>query len=157
LKQQVQAQCEDVPEADLLDRMATEVNAASTGLPGVEAEIRSRQEGLHQDLRKVLWKDELIALNRVRRANAQAAKVEPQPAKTYTDTKQAYESFNGEVVAEGRGFFEDGGKKARWSLWVEICSALEAGTYDEDQHSDHAGAVRELKTMKLLRSKLELL
>jgi len=157
LKQQVQAQCEDVSEAELLDRMATEVNAASAGLPGVEADTRNRQEGLHRDLRKVLSKNELIALNRVRRANAQASKPEPQPAKTYKATKQAYESFNGEVVAEGRGFFEDGGKKARWSLWVDICSALEAGTYDEDQHSDHADAIRELKAMKLLRSKLELL
>jgi hypothetical protein len=157
LKQQVQSQCEDVPEAELLDRMATEVNAASAGLPGVEADIRNRQEGLHQDLRKVLWKSELIALNRARRAIGQSAKAEPPPAKTYKETKTAYESFNGEVMVEGRGFFEDGGKKTRWSLWVEISSALEAATYDEDQHSDHADAIRELKTMKLLRSKLELL
>jgi hypothetical protein len=137
--------------------MATEVNAASAGLPGVEADIRSRQEGLHQDLRKVLRKNEIIALNRVRHANAQSAKEEPQPAKTYGATKQAYESFNGVVVSEGRGFFEDCGKKVRWSLWVEICAALEAATYDEDQHSDHAEAIRDLKKMKLLRSKLELL
>ena len=39
--------------------------------------------------------------------------------------------------------------------WTSAAS-LEGGTYDEDQHPDHADAIRELKEMKLVRSKLEL-
>jgi len=43
-----------------------------------------------------------------------------------------------------------------FGLWVDISSDVAAGAYDEDQHPDQADAIRELKQMKLIRSKLEL-
>lgn len=156
LKQQIQNQIDDVDEANLIDSLATEVEAAAAILRGLEAQVREREQELLQQLLKVIRGDELRALNRVRRARNQAGNSEPAPAATYGKTKSAYEAFNGEVRSEGQGYFENAGKKTHWSLWVEICSDLEASIYDEDQHPDHANALRELKEMKLVRSKLEL-
>lgn len=156
LKQQIQNQIDSVDEADLIDSLQTEVQAAAEKLQGLEGQVQSREQELLQQLLTVIRGDELRALNRVRKVRSQAATAEPARAATYGKTKSAYEAFNGEVRKEGRGYFEDAGKTTHWSLWVEICSGLEAATYVEDQHPDHADAIRECKEMKLVRSKLEL-
>jgi hypothetical protein len=156
LKQQIQSECEDLPEADLLDRLATEVNATSGLVPNLDTEVRAHHEEALRHLRAIIQKEALRALNRALSANGRPPKAEPAPGMTYKNTKLAYEAFNGEVAQEGRALFENGGKETHWSLWVEICAGLEAGAYDEDQHPDHSDAIRELKGMKLIRSKLEL-
>jgi hypothetical protein len=125
-------------------------------LGGLEGEVRERFEGLHRQLRQVIRGDELRALNRVLKAKGRSVADEPSASMTYGKTKAAYEAFNGEVRRQGQGFFENDAKKTHWSLWVDICRGLEVGTYDEDQHPDHAEAIRELKEMKLVRSTLEL-
>ena len=156
LKQQIQNQIDETDEAELIEALATEVDAAVGKLQGLEAQVREQEQALLIQLLKVIRGDDLRALNRVRKARNQAAKTEPSPAATYGKTKAAYEAFNGEVRAEGQGHFENAGKKTHWSLWVEICAALEAVNYVEDQHPDHSEAIRELKEMKLVQSKLEL-
>lgn len=156
LKLQIQNQSDELDEADLIGALATEVEAAAGKLGGLEAEVRERFEGLQRQLRQIIRGDELRALNRVLRAKGRPVADEPSPVATYGKTKAAYEAFNGEVRSQGQGFFENGGKKTHWSLWVDICGGLEAGTYDEDQHPDHGDAIREIKEMKLVRSKLEL-
>jgi len=156
LKQQIQNQIDEVDEAELIDSLVTEVDASVDQLQGLEAQVREQEQALHLQLLNVIRGDDLRAINRVRKARNKATKNEPSPAATFGKTKAEYEAFNGEVRTEGQGYFENAGKKTPWSLWVEICSDLEAANYVEDQHPDHADAIRELKDMKLVQSKLEL-
>lgn len=156
LKKQIQSQCDDVSEDQLLETLRTEVEATANAIQPLEQTIQTRLEAIHAELRGVIKENELRALNRVLKANGLPAKEEPSPATTYAKTKLAYESFNGEVISQGQSFFEGTGKKTHFDLWVEVCSGLIAGTYDEEKHPDHADAIKELKAMKLIRSRLEL-
>jgi len=156
LKKQIQSQCDDVSEDQLLETLRIEVEATANAIQPLEQTIQTRLEAIHAELRGVIKENELRALNRVLKANGLPAKEEPSPATTYAKTKLAYESFNGEVISQGQSFFEGAGKKTHFDLWVEVCSGLIAGTYDEEKHPDHADAIKELKTMKLIRSRLEL-
>ncbi len=156
LKHQIQSLSEDTPVDKLLESLKTEVKATTAGLKPLEQEIRSRHEDILRSLRDLINKHALRALNRVLRANKNPAKEEPAPSTTYGKTKLAYEDFNGEVIKQGQYFFEGSGKKTHWGLWIEVCSGLEAGSYDEEHHPDHADAIKDLKAMKLIRSKLEL-
>ena len=151
--QQIQNQIEEIEEAELIDALATEVEAAVGKLQGLEPQVREQEQALLMQLLKVIRGDDLRALNRVRKVRNQAATTEPSPATTYGKTKAAYEAFNGAVRTEGQGYFENAGKKTHWSLWVEICSALAAANYAEDQHPDHADAIRELaSSVQLVRT-----
>jgi len=156
LKKQIQSQCDDVSEDQLLETLRTEVEATANAIQPLERTIRTRLEAIHEELRGVIKENELRALNRVLKVNGLPAKEEPTPATTYAKTKLVYESFNGEVISQGQSFFEGAGKKTHFDLWVEVCSGLIAGTYDEEKHPDHADAIKELKAMKLIRSRLEL-
>ncbi len=156
LKQQIQNQTDDMPEADLLAALTKEVEVATSKLAGLESQVKDQKEELLKDLRQLIRRDELQALNLVLRAESTPKREEPSPGPTYNKTKASYEKFNGKVRTQGHGFFENAGKTAHWSLWVEIYSGLTSGTYDEDQHPDHAEAIRDLKAMKLIRSRLEL-
>jgi len=156
LKQQVQTQSDQVPEADLLKVLDTEVVATAQVVQGLPSQVSDKLEDLKRDLRNVIQQRELRALNRVLKAQGKAAKAEPSAGNTYGTTKSRYEAFNGQVGQDGAAYFENAGKQVHFGLWVDISSELEANTYDEEKHPDHADAIRELKLMKLLRSKLEL-
>lgn len=156
LKQQIQSQCEDEPVDNLMEILKTEVTAATAQIKPLEQIIINHHEEILKGLRTIILKAQLQALNRVRRSRNLPANEEPNIAATYGKTKLAFESFNGEVVNEGQGFFEHAGKKTHWGLWVEICAGLEGGTYDEEKHPDHRESIIELNEMKLIRSRLEL-
>ena len=156
LEQQIQSQIDHVPETDLLKILGTEVVATAQSVQALPQQLADKLEELEASLREVIRQKELRALNRVLKATGKSAKTEPAPAATYDTTKNRYEAFNGQVVQEGVGHFENAGRAVHFSLWADIAGGLEAGTYDEDQHPDHADAIRELKGMKLVRSKLEL-
>jgi hypothetical protein len=156
LKQQIQSQIDQVADTELMKSLETEVVATAQAVQGLPQQINERFEELNAELRQVIRQKELQALNRVLKSNSKAAEAEPTPAKTYGATKTRYEAFNGQVVQEGASHFEGAGKGVHFGLWVDISSDVGAGAYDEDQHPDHADAIRELKQMKLIRSKLEL-
>lgn len=156
LKQQVQAQSDQVAEAELLKVLETEVVATAQVVQGLPSQVSEKFDDLKRDLRSVIQQRELRALNRVLKVQGKPAKTEPTAADTYATTKSRYEAFNGQVTNDGAGCFENAGKQVHFGLWVDISGELEANTYDEDKHPDHAEAIRELKAMKLLRSKLEL-
>jgi hypothetical protein len=145
-----------VPETELLKSLETEVVATAQALQGLPRQFSEKLGDLKTGLRQVIRQKELRALNRVLKANGKPVKAEPTPAATFGTTKARYEAFNGQVSQEGAGFFEGAGKVIHFGFWVDISGDLEAGSYDEDQHPDHADAIRELKEMKLIRSKLEL-
>ena len=156
LQQQIQSQCDDVAKGELLKLLEIEVVAAAVQLQSLAPAIDDKHQKLLTQLRKVIRQHELRALNRVLKTDHKPAKTEPSPDATYGQTKHKYEVFNGEVASEGRSSFENAGKTTPFALWVEIYMGLEEGTYDEDHHPDHADAIRELKTMQLVRSRLEL-
>jgi len=156
LKQQIQSQTDHVENIELLGILETEVVATTQAVQVLPPKVTDNLEDLKRTLREVIRQDELRALNRVLKATGKPAKIEPTPAATYEATKSRYEAFNGQVAQEGSSHFENAGKAVHFSLWVDISSELEGGTYDEEEHPDHADAIRDLKTMKLLRSKLEL-
>ena len=156
LKQQVQTQRDQVPEGDLLKVLETEVVATAQVVQRLPSQVSDKLEDLKRDLRNVIQQRELQALNRVLKVQGKAAKAEPTPGNTYGATKSRHEAFNGQVAQGGAAYFENAGRQVHFGLWVDISSELEANTYDEDRHPDHADAIRELKLMKLLRSKLEL-
>ena len=155
-QQQVQAQSDQVAEAELLKVLETEVVATAQVVQGLPSQVSEKCDDLKRDLRSVIQQRELRALNRVLKVQGKPAKTEPTAADTYATTKSRYEAFNGQVTNDGAGCFENAGKQVHFGLWVDISGELEANTYDEDKHPDHAEAIRELKAMKLLRSKLEL-
>ena len=156
LGKQIESQIDHAHETDLLDILETEVVATSQSVQALPQQLADKLQDLKAGLREVIRQHELRALNRVLQATGKPAKEEPTPAATYGATKLRYEAFNGQVAKEGSDHFENAGKAVHFSLWVDISSGLGAGTYDEDQHPDHADAIRELKGMKLVRSKLEL-
>lgn len=156
LQQQVQSQIDQVAETELLKSLETEVVATGQAVRGLPQRITDELEELKAGLRKVIRQNELRALNRVLNSSGKPAKEEPTTTATFGTTKARYEAFNGEVSREGASFFEGAGKGVHFSLWVDISGDLEAGSYDEGEHPDHAEAIRELKGMKLIRSKLEL-
>ena len=156
LKQQIQSQIDQVHDTELLKSLETEVVATAQAVQALPQRLRDKLDELKQGLRSVIRQKELRALNRVLKAKGKPAKSEPTVGDTYGATKSKYEAFNGKVAQEGAGFFENAGKPVHFSLWVDISSELEANTYEEDQHPDHADAIQELKAMKLIRSKLEL-
>lgn len=156
LQKQIQALCDDLAEDQLLDSLKTEVEATAQATQPLEQSVQIQAEAIQTGLRDIIRKNELRALNRVLKVHGRPVKEEPEAAATYAKTKLAYESFNGDVTAQGRTFFDDAGKVTNFDLWVEVCAGLQSGTYDEDKHPDHAKAIMELKTMKLVRSKLEL-
>ena len=156
LEQQIQSQIDHVHETDLLTNLETEVVATAQSVQALPQHLADNLEELKARLRGVIRQKELRALNRVLKATGKPAKEEPTPAATYGTTKTRYEAFNGQVAKEGSDHFENASRAVHFSLWVDISNGLEAGTYDEDQHPDHADAIRELKGMKLVRSKLEL-
>ena len=156
LKQQVQSLIDQVAETELLKSLETEVVATAQAVQGLPQQVTEKLDELKTGLRQVIRQKELRALNRVLKSNGKPAKAEPTPAATFGTTKARYEAFNGQVSQEGAGFFEGAGTDVHFGLWVDISGDLEAGSYDEDQHPDHADAIRELKEMKLIRSKLEL-
>ena len=143
-------------ETVLLTNLETEVVATAQSAQALPQHLTDKFEELKASLRGVIRQKELRALNRVLNSTGKPAKEEPTPTATYGTTKALYEAFNGQVAKEGADHFENAGSAVHFSLWVDISSGLEAGTYDEDQHPDHADAIRELKGMKLVRSKLEL-
>ena len=155
LEQQIQSQIDQVPETDLLKILETEVVATAQFVQSWPQRLDDKFKELQESLRQVIFQRELRALNRVLKATGKPAKAEPTPAATYAATKTRYEAFNGEVARDGSGYCENAGWAVHFGLWVDISSGLEAGTYDEDEHPDHANAIRELKGMKLIRSKLE--
>ena len=157
LKKQIQSQTEELNEADLIDSLKTEVSATVPEAKSLEPDIRNIQEKILRDLRDIIRKDALRALNRLFRVKDLPAKEEPLPQKTYGKTKLKYESFNGEIANEGEAYLKRECKIATWDLWVDICSGLEDGSYEEEQHPDHLDSINELKKMKLVRSKLELI
>ncbi len=156
LKQQIQSQIDQVPDADLLKGLETEVVATAQSVQGLPQQVGDKLDDLKTELRKVIRQKELRALNRVLNSLGKPAKAEPTSGATYGATKSSYEAFNGQVAHEGGNHFETAGKKVHFGLWVDISAGLESGTYEEDQHPDHAEAIRELKEMKLIRSRLEL-
>ena len=156
LEKQIEAQIDHAHETDLLDILETEVVATSRSVQALPQQLADKLEDIKAGLQEVIRQHELRGLNRVLKATGKPAKEEPIPAATYGTTKTRYEAFNGQVAKEGAAHFENAGNAVHFSLWVEISIGLEAGTYDEDQHPDHADAIRELKGMKLVRSKLEL-
>lgn len=156
LKQQIQSQIDQVAEIELLVSLETEVLATGPTLQRLPQQVNVKLEELKSALRQVIRQAELRALNRVLKTKGKSALAEPIPAVTYAATKSRYEAFNGQVAQNGSSHFENAGKGVHFSLWVDISSGLEAGTYDEEHHPDHADAIRELKGMKLIRSKLEL-
>ena len=156
LEKQIQSQIDHVPETDLLKILETEAVATAHSVQALPQQLADKLEDLQASLREVIRQRELRALNRVLRATGKSAREEPKPAATYGTTRTRYEAFNGQVTREGADQFENAGAALHFSLWVDISSGLESGTYNEDQHPDHAEAIRELKKMKLVRSKLEL-
>ncbi|MDY0059829.1 MAG: hypothetical protein RBU45_08475 [Myxococcota bacterium] len=156
LKQQIQSQIDQVAETELLKSLETEVVATAREVQRLPQQLTERLDDLKADLRRVIRQRELRALNRVLKSVGKPAKAEPNPAATYGSTKSRYEAFNGKIAQEGASHFEGAGKSVHFSLWVDISSDLEAGSYNEDQHPDHADAIRELKEMKLIWSRLEL-
>ena len=157
LKKQIQSQTDELNEADLIDSLKTEVSATVPEVKSLEPDIRNFREKVLRDLRDIIRKDALRALNRLFLVIDMPAKEEPLPQKTYGKTKLKYESFNGEIANEGATYLKRECKKATWGLWVDICSGLEDGSYEEEQHPDHLDSINELKKMKLVRSKLELI
>jgi len=157
LKKQIQSQTGELNEADLIDSLKTEVSATIPEVKSLEPDIRNIREKILRDLRDIIRKDALRALNRLLRVKDLPAKEEPLPQKTYGKTKLKYESFNGKIANEGEAYFKSECKKATWGLWVDICSGLEDGSYEEEQHPDHLDSINELKKIKLVRSKLELI
>lgn len=156
LKQQIQSQIDQIAETELLKSLETEVVATAQVVQGLSQRVTEKLEELKAELRQVIQWKELRALNRILKSNAKPAKDEPTPVASYGTTKTRYEAFNGQIFQEGTSFFENAGKSVHFSLWVDISGDLEAGSYDEDQHPDHANALRDLKEMKLIRSRLEL-
>lgn len=156
LKQQLQSQIDQVAEIELLKCLETEVLATAQAVQGLPQQVADKLDELKAELRQVIRQKELRALNRVLKSNGKPAKAELTPAATYGTTKTRYEAFNGQVSQEGASYFEGAGKSVHFGLWVDISGDLEAGSYDGDQHPDHADAIRELKEMKLIRSRLEL-
>lgn len=156
LKQQLQSQIDQVAETELMQILEIEVVATAQAVLGLPQLVTEKLDELKVGLRQVIRERELRALNRVLESKGKPAKAEPTPAATYGTTKTRYEAFNGQVSQEGASHFEGASKSVHFSLWVDISGDLEAGTYDEDKHPDHADAIRELKEMKLIRSKLEL-
>jgi gas vesicle protein len=156
LQQQIQSLCDDLAEDQLLDSLKTEVEASAQAVQPLEQSVRNQMENIQTRLRDIIRKNELRALNRVLKVHGRPVKEEPAAAATYAKTKLAYESFNGDVAVQGRGFFDDIGKATNFELWVDICTGLQNSTYEEENHPDHAKAIMELKAMKLIRSKLEL-
>jgi len=156
LKQQIQSQIDQVAETELLKSLETEVVATAREVQRLPQQLTERRDDRKADRRRVIRQRELRALNRVLKSVGKPAKAEPNPAATYGSTKSRYEAFNGKIAQEGASHFEGAGKSVHFSLWVDISSDLEAGSYNEDQHPDHADAIRELKEMKLIWSRLEL-
>lgn len=156
LEKQIQSQCDEVDDVQLLETLRTEVEATSDAIQPLENDIQKQFDTIHEELRGTLKKKELRALNKVLGANGLPSKEEPQPSASYEKTKTTYESFNSDVIAQGQGFFEGIGTRMNFEFWVDIYTGLNAGTYDEEKHPDHAEAIKELKSMKLVRSRLEL-
>jgi len=156
LTQQIQSQIDQVAEAELLKSLETEVVATAQAVQGLPQQVTEKLDDLKAGLRLVIRQKELRALNRVLKSTGKAIKAEPTPAATHGTTRARYEAFNGQVSQEGASFFEGASKGVHFSLWVDISGDLEAGAYDEDQHPDHADAIRVLKELKLIRSRLEL-
>lgn len=157
LEQQIQSQCDDFPEDELMGLLKTEVDACNSKLQPLNERIRAEFDSIKATLRKIIRKPELQALNKVLQARGKPIMTEPQAAGTYLNTKAAYESFNTSVTAEGARIFAESGYEVSFDLWVEIYQRLSAGTYDADEHPDHTEAIRALHRMKLVRTRLELL
>jgi len=155
LKLQIQAEC-DQNEAGLMDSLQAEVEAASQAIQKLPSTIRDHLDQLKTSLKATLRQRDLRALNRIRRALGRAVLDEPTPAETYGATKAKYEAFHEDVIREGAACFTQPGKWIDFGVCVDILCDIEANTYDEDEHPDHADAIGELKRMRIIRSKLEL-
>ena len=107
LEKQIQSQCEDLPEDELMELLKTEVEACEIKLQPLNDQIIACLESIKVSLRKILRTPELQALNKLLQAQGKSIMSEPQEADTYLNTKTAYESFNTEVLRSGERIFND--------------------------------------------------
>ena len=156
LESQIQSQCDDTPEDELLTMLENEVDACESKLQPMQQKISDRLDTIKSDLRKIIRSTQLQALNKLLQAEGKKIMDEPKSEETYQKTKMAYESFNTKVISEGDHIFEQSGNPVSFELWVDIYKGLSAGAYSEEEHPDHDEAIRALKKMKLIRTRLEL-
>jgi hypothetical protein len=132
------------------------VDACESKLQPMQHKVSDRLDTIKSDLRKIIRSTQLQALNKLLQSEGKSIMVEPNAEDTYQKTKMAYESFNTKVIADGDNVFEKSGQSVSFELWVDIYTGLSAGTYSENEHPDHDEAIKALKKMKLIRTKLEL-
>ena len=156
LESQIQSQCDDTAEDELLTSLQNEVDACESKLQPMQQKISDRLDTIKSDLRKIIRSTQLQALNKLLQSEGKSIMEEPKAEDTYQKTKMAYESFNTKVIADGDNVFEASGQPVSFELWVDIYKGLSNGSYSEDEHPDHDEAIKALKKMKLIRTRLEL-
>jgi len=156
LESQIQSQCDDTSEDELLTMLDDEVDACESKLRPIQQKIFDRLDTIKSDLRNIIRRTQLQALNKLLQSEGKSIMEEPKAEETYQKTKMAYESFNTRVIADGNNVFEKSGHPVSFELWVDIYKGLSAGTYSEEEHPDHDEAIKALKKMKLIRTRLEL-
>jgi hypothetical protein len=156
LESQIQSQCDDTAEDELLTLLQNEVDACESKLQPMQQKISDRLDTIKSDLRKIIRSTQLQALNKLLHSEGKSIMEEPKAMDTYQKTKMAYESFNTKVIADGDNVFETSGQPVSFELWVDIYKGLSNGSYSEEEHPDHDEAIKALKKMKLIRTRLEL-
>jgi len=156
LESQIQSQCDDVSEDALLTMLENEVDACELKLQPMQQKISDRLDTIKSDLLKIIRRTQLQALNKLLQSKGKRIMDEAKSEETYQKTKMAYESFNTKVISEGDHIFEQSGNPVSFELWVDIYKGLSTGAYSEEKHPDHNEALKALKKMKLIRTRLEL-
>jgi hypothetical protein len=140
-------------EEKLIEVLEEEVQATAK-FQSLPAQISELRQAVEAELKAIIDQDRIQALSKILAVKRRSQLTVPPLAKTYSETKTAYEVFNIQVVEIGRRYFEDASKETAWDKWVEIFIALRDGQYvisDEDEI-----ALRELEEMKLIERTVKL-
>jgi hypothetical protein len=153
LEHDIQQQIATKPDLLLLEALETEVSAASK-YQGLSGRIAVWIDEIRQSLRTKISTKRLEAVNHALRAVGKSDLVAPQERPTYQQNVDAYESFNIQIESQGKGIFEDKGKKTNWELWVQFYEDLDAGRFKPKPQQEVN--IDELLQMGLIERKITL-
>ncbi len=134
------------------ENVRDELGDVESMLTELSRHINNQDTETRAELRALLDRNALAALNCVLRVKQLPEESTPPAAASYGKTAEAFRAFNRAVDMRGRSFFEDEGRHTRWSTWVEIYAAMARGAYRENP--DHN--IAELEQMGLIKKRLSL-
>lgn len=152
LAQAVNAAAGREPEK-LIDALEEEIRAAEK-FHDLPQEIANLDQAIKTELRAIIDTARLQALSKVLAAKRRTQPTVPTIAATYEQTKAAYQSFNVQIAALGRSYFEDAGQQTTFDQWQEVFRQLYDGSYVYKPEDE--AMLRELEDMKLVERTVKL-